>query len=246
MRDLTYINEYYNLYDEDSRLTSKHGSVEFLTTMKYLHDNLKPGMKLLEVGAGTGRYSLALAKEGYTVEAVELVQHNVDVLKSKIQPQYDLQCIQGDALDLSNYADNIFDVVLVLGPMYHLYTRENQHRCLEEAIRVTKTDGKIFVAYCMNEATILQYGFKRNKIKLCLDAEMLTKDYHCISVEKDLFQLFRTEEIDELNALFDVKLLKRVAADGPAYYLTDIIDEMDEETFQIFLIIILKFASVRI
>lgn len=55
-----FLEQYYNLYDEDGRLSSKHGKVEFITTMKYIHDYVKPGAKVLEVGAGTGRYSIAL------------------------------------------------------------------------------------------------------------------------------------------------------------------------------------------
>ena len=83
MRDLSYLMDYYNKYNEDNRLESKHGKVEYLTTMKYLHDYLKPGMRVLEVGAGTGKYSLTLADEGYQVDAIELVERNVDILNRK-------------------------------------------------------------------------------------------------------------------------------------------------------------------
>ena len=65
----SFLEQYYNLYDEDGRLASKHGKVEFITTMKYIHDYVKPGAKVLEVGAGTGRYSIALSREGYQVQA---------------------------------------------------------------------------------------------------------------------------------------------------------------------------------
>lgn len=60
MMENSFLEQYYNLYDEDGRLASKHGKVEFITTMKYIHDYVKPGAKVLEVGAGTGRYSIAL------------------------------------------------------------------------------------------------------------------------------------------------------------------------------------------
>ena len=73
METLRVLTEYYSTYDEDGRLRSKHGSVEFLTTMRYIEKYLKPGMRILEIGAGTGRYSHALAQKGYEVDAVELV-----------------------------------------------------------------------------------------------------------------------------------------------------------------------------
>ena len=62
-------------------MISKHGSVEFLTTMHYIEKYIKPCHRVLEIGAGTGRYSHALARQGYTVDAVELVAHNIEVFR---------------------------------------------------------------------------------------------------------------------------------------------------------------------
>lgn len=72
---MKYLENYYNNYDEDGRLLSQHGQVEYRTTMKYIHDMITPGIgaKILEVGAGTGRYSIQLANENYDVDAVELI-----------------------------------------------------------------------------------------------------------------------------------------------------------------------------
>lgn len=69
------IIEFYNNYDEDSRLKRKNRMPEYLTTMKYIEKYLKPNSKIIEIGAGTGRYSIALADMGYDVTAVELVPH---------------------------------------------------------------------------------------------------------------------------------------------------------------------------
>lgn len=80
------LTEYYGSYNEDGRLRSRHGMVEFLTTMRYIEKYLCPDMSILEVGAGTGRYSHALAQMGYRVEAVELVQHNIDVFRDNTRP----------------------------------------------------------------------------------------------------------------------------------------------------------------
>ena len=74
-----YLNAFYQSYDEDSRLAPRHGSVEFLTTMRYIERYIQPGDRVIEIGAGTGRYSHALARRGYAVQAVELVEHNIEV-----------------------------------------------------------------------------------------------------------------------------------------------------------------------
>ena len=114
-------------YDEDGRTTrSRHGQLEFCTTMAYIHRYAAPGSRILEVGAGTGRYSIALAKEGLDVTAVELVESNLEALRKDSQGIVNLQSFQGDATDLSRFPDNSFDVTLSLGPMYHLYPRYNR------------------------------------------------------------------------------------------------------------------------
>ena len=75
------LEQYYNKFCEEKRLTRRHGNIEFVTSMKYIHKYLKPDDKILDIGAGTGRYSVALADEGYDVTAVELVKYNLGILK---------------------------------------------------------------------------------------------------------------------------------------------------------------------
>ena len=159
-----YLVDYYNSYDEDSRLLSKHGRIEFLTTVKYVEKYLKDGMKIMEIGAATGRYSHYFAQKGFEVDAVELIEHNIDVFKAKTQPGENVNIKQGNALDLSEYPDNRYDVTLLLGPMYHLYTSEEQKNALSEAIRVTKKGGYVFVSYCMLDPSMLM-SFKNDRIK---------------------------------------------------------------------------------
>jgi len=95
-----YLTEYYNKGGEEGRLASRHGSVEFLTTMSYVERYMKPGARIIEVGAGTGRYSHALAKQGYSVDAVELTQSNIDVFRQNTEPNEQITITQGNALNL--------------------------------------------------------------------------------------------------------------------------------------------------
>ena len=79
MNEKELIN-YYNKFNEDKRLTTKHGKVEYLTAIKYIEDYLSDGASILDVGAGTGRYSIYFANKGYNVSALELVKHNLRVI----------------------------------------------------------------------------------------------------------------------------------------------------------------------
>lgn len=230
---MNYIEDYYNSYDEEGRLLTQHGKVEFLTTMKYINECLD-GMaepKILEVGAGTGRYSVTLAKKGYNVTAVELVEHNLSKLKSKLDGSENITAVQGNALDLSAFGDNTFDLTMVLGPMYHLYTREDKLTVLREAVRVTKAGGYILVAYCMNEPTILQFGFAQGNMDYIFDNDMITADWHCKSEPKEVFEIARTEDIASLDSELPVERIKLVATDGATRYYDELIDSMDDDTF---------------
>lgn len=230
---MDYLENYYNNYDEDGRLLSQHGQVEYITTQKYIHECLHdtPAATVLEVGVGTGRYSVSLAREGYRVTAVELIRHNIEILESKLDGTEDITVLQGNAVDLSALPDGAFDVTLLLGPMYHLYTREEKIRALSEAVRVTKRGGYILVAYCMNEPTIIQYVFGLNKLHEVMELNMVTPDWHCVSEPKDLFEMVRTEDIASLDAEVPVERLKLIATDGATNYKREYIDAMDKLTF---------------
>ena len=111
MEVLKILTDYYTNYDEENRLLSKHGMVEYLTTMRYIEKYLQPGMRILEVGAATGRYSHTLAQKGFRVDAVELVQHNIEIFKQKTLPGENVTIRQGDARDLSYYTRDALNQV---------------------------------------------------------------------------------------------------------------------------------------
>lgn len=228
-----YLEEYYTHYNEDGRLLSRHGQVEYLTTMKYIRACLAQASAptILEIGAGTGRYSVTLAKQGYRVTAVELIAHNLALLQAKLDGSEPITAMLGNALDLSALPDAAFSLTLLLGPMYHLYTREDKLQALSEAVRVTKPSGHILVAYCMNEPTVIQYVFGKQKLHEVMALDMLSPDWHCISKPQDLFAMVRTEDIASLDAALPVERVKLIATDGATNYHRGLIDAMDDETF---------------
>lgn len=234
---MTELEEYYNKFNEEKRLDSRHGQVEFITSMKYIHEYLtefekagrkKEDIKILDIGAGTGRYSVALANEGYDVTAVELVKHNLSRLKAKGST---VKAMQGNALNLKKLESEQFDVTLLFGPMYHLFGFGDKKKALDEAIRVTKKGGVILVAYVMNEYGVITYAFKEHHIKEVVADNRLTDDYHTISGPKELYDYMRIEDINELNEASEVSRIKIITPDGPANYLRLYLNQMDEEEF---------------
>lgn len=226
------LEEYYGKFCEDKRLLSRHGQVEYRTSMKYIHKYLKEGDRILDVGAGTGRYSVALSQEGYQVDALELVKYNLGVLKAK---KSTVKAVQGSALDLSRYPDGTFDLTLLFGPMYHLFTYEEKKKALSEAKRVTKVGGTILVAYVMNEYSVLVHGFRDGHIKESITAGKVDESFQTHTNMDDLYSFVRLETINQLNQDLDLERLQIIAADGPSDYMRPVLNKMDEEAFELFM-----------
>lgn len=112
-----------------------------MTTVHYIEKYLKDGDKILDIGAGAGEYSLYSARKGYEVSALELADANIAAFKKKLTPEDKIDLVQGNALDLSRYADKSFDIVLLFGPLYHLKNDADKQKCISEAKRVCKDGG---------------------------------------------------------------------------------------------------------
>lgn len=231
METKDYLSRYYELNDEDNRLCSRHGMVEYLTTMRYIEQYLRPGMRIMEIGAATGRYSHALARKGYQVDAVELVEHNIDVFRQNTLPNQPVTIAQGNAMDLSAFESTTYDITLLLGPLYHLGTDTEKLRALSEAVRITKHGGYIMAAYCMNDAVVIQEGFMRGNLKTNPNDNMLTENFHCLYKPEEVFAVVRLEEIYDLTKDLPVVRSKTIATDGATNYLWNLVDRMDDEAF---------------
>lgn len=237
---MTELEEYYNKFNEEKRLNSRHGQVEFRISMKYIQEYLqecekagrtKSQIRLLDIGAGTGRYSVAIANEGYDVTAVELVKHNLGLLKAK---NSSVKAMQGNALKLKKLENEQFDITLLFGPMYHLFSEEDRLKALSEAKRVTKKGGIIFVAYVMNEYGVLTYAFKEKHVMECIEQKRFTEDFHTISEPKDLYDYVRLEDINALNEKAGLERIKILSPDGPANYMRPFLNQLSDEEFEVF------------
>lgn len=228
----TKLDEYYNKFNEEKRLNSRHGQVEYQVTMSYIHRYLKPGDRILDVGAATGRYSIPLFEEGYDVTAVEPVQHNLGRLKAK-KPE--LPAFKGDARKLKRFADASFDLVLLFGPMYHLIDDGDKLQALKEAERVTKKGGLIMVAYIMNEYSILTYGFREQHILEIREQGKIDASWRVRPDEEDLYDYVRLEDIAELNAGAALERVCIFSPDGPANHMRRELNRLTEEEFSAFI-----------
>ena len=241
MRPQTPLEEYYNKFNEDKRLKSRHGMVEYRVTMHYIRKYLellekdgenpaaKKEIRIADIGAGTGAYSIPLFEEGYDVTAVELVKHNLGVMHQKCPL---LPCYQGNAKKLKRMQDNTYDVTLLFGPMYHLFGEEKE-MALREAKRVTKPGGLIFVAYVMNEYSVVTYAIKERHILEVMDETgTLDATFHTRNTPENLYDYVRIEDINLLNEKAGLQRELIISPDGPADYIRPFLNQMTDEEFE--------------
>lgn len=235
MAKLTNIEKHYLKHKEDLRLARRHGIVEFTTTMHYIHkilSNLPQTARIADVGAGTGAYSIALKSEGYKVKAIELVGHNIEVMLSK-DPEID--ALKADARDLSAIESDYYDVTLLLGPLYHLFTDAEKVKALNEAKRITKPGGRILVGYLMNDYSILTYCFAENRMAGLVASGNVDSDFHVQAKPDELYDYVRLEDIDSLNIAAGLRRERIFSPEGAADFMRTQINQMTEENFQLFL-----------
>ena len=225
--DTELVQEIYRRSDENSRLNrSKAARVEFLTTVRYMERYLKPGAKILDIGAGAGEYSLYFSRRGYAVSALELTDSNMEAFRKKLTAEDTVDLVQGNALDLSRYEDDYFDIVLLLGPLYHLHSEADKLRCIAEAKRVCKPGGKLFFAFISNDMVILTMFHEHPDY-------FINGDYNKETFRCDDFPfVFHTvNACRELLRQGGVTVLHEVASDGISELLKDKINAMDEESY---------------
>lgn len=239
---LSKLEQYYNKFNEDKRLLSRHGQVEFFVTMQFITHHLHglKSPKIADIGAGSGRYSEALANFGCDVTAVELVKKNVRMIEERC---HGIKVFQGDAKNLKMLKSESFDIVLLFGPMYHLFSFEDKLQALEEAKRITKKNGLIFVAYCMNDYSVITYAFKEGNLQSVLSAGKLDQNFQTKTNEDDLYSYDNLATIDRLVKASGLSRVTIFSPDGPTDYLRPTINKLSQDDFEIYKNYVLSIAE---
>jgi ubiquinone/menaquinone biosynthesis C-methylase UbiE len=140
------IQEYYERGEEQDRLTGvdfPSGRLEFARTQELVARHLgEPPLEIVDVGGGPGLYAAWLAELGHHVQLVDPIALHVE---QAIARDSRIDASVGDARDLPQ-ADASADVVLLMGPLYHLVDPDDRLRALAEARRVLRPDGILVVA----------------------------------------------------------------------------------------------------
>jgi SAM-dependent methyltransferase len=231
--------DYYNSGIEEERLVRNHcNRLEYEATLHVLEPYIPPQARLLEVGAGYGRYAIHYARQGYQVTAVELIPAQVASIRAKIAggETGDLVVYEADACDLHMIADGAMDVVLCLGPLYHLQAERDRLRCVQEALRVLKPGGSLAAAY-INRFLMAALIAKRNPA--LIQAGFLGDLREQGLVLDERFDPFNhaayyatPDEMESLIAQAGAEIVDHIGVDGVAKLIEQIFNEMDEAAYQ--------------
>ncbi len=156
------VREYYNKHveDEDSRLDNH--PFEIPVMMEFVNRYLKKGDRLYDVACGTGRIAGVLLDKGFMMGLNDLSDKNIELVKQRAGDHPGVLFIKrGDAMERKTWDKGEWDGILMLGPMYHLISKENRSRMLELAFAHLKPGGYLFSAF-MTRVGALVYGLKNN------------------------------------------------------------------------------------
>jgi ubiquinone/menaquinone biosynthesis C-methylase UbiE len=213
------VEDFYAAYDEDTRLTRDNvHRVEWVASTAVLAEHIAPGARLLDVGAATGAYALHFARGGHAVTAVDLVDRHVRRIAERAAAEGlgNVACKQADARDLSAFADGSFDVVLCMGPLYHLGGEADRSLCIGECLRVLAPGGLLALAYVSKYAAARVSDVK---------SQPLPYNY-------DLFVMDDPEKLLSFLARFPMTVIDHASVDGMSRGMSDVVNGMNREEFE--------------
>jgi len=174
------IKDYYSNEVEKNRLELEIFKLEAIRTKEIIGRYLSKGnLSILDIGGGAGYYAFWLQEKGHDVTLVDLSSKNIELAREYAQ-RNGIQLTnfeEGDATHL-NFNENQFDLVLLMGPLYHLTGSEDRVKALSEAKRVLKPGGIVLSAIISRYASLFD-GFKRDLVMDTYFEKLLKKDIEC-------------------------------------------------------------------
>lgn len=152
------ISAYYDANVQTEWMRMERHPVEFAINRHYIDRYVEPGMRVLDVGGGPGRYSIHLAERGCEVTLVDLSAGNIEFARAEARKRgLRLRAMQGDACALGELASGAFDAVLLMGPLYHLQSRAEREQAVAQAYASLRDGGYIFASNINTYAGVMYY-----------------------------------------------------------------------------------------
>ena len=158
------IIENYNSFDEDSRLKSAYGILEEEHTRRLILRHIKTTpLNIYDIGAGTGHYANWLAASGHHIHFSDLVPKHVEVFQNRSGTSKNIITVGVEDARRLSYEDNVADLIILNGPLYHLIEKKDRIQVLKEAKRILKNTGRLLV-FSISRFAGLDYALSSGEI----------------------------------------------------------------------------------
>jgi SAM-dependent methyltransferase len=148
------IEHYERDVDESARIAGGLNELELVRTQEIVERHLPPGrLRVLDVGGGTGVHARWLAEAGHDVELIDPMPRHVAAAAALAGEGLSVRARSGDSRALAE-ADDTYDVVLLLGPLYHLTERDDRVIAWREALRVARPRAPVIAAVISRFASL--------------------------------------------------------------------------------------------
>ncbi|WP_026658065.1 class I SAM-dependent methyltransferase [Butyrivibrio sp. AC2005] len=229
--------QYASGFEEKRLFFTKANETEYIVTMHYIHKYLRKNANIIDVGAGAGAYSAALADEGYFVDALDLHPTHIDRMNEVFKDSDKVKVGKADALDLSEFEDDSYDLVLELGPVYHIHNIEDRIKAIREAVRVARKGAPIFVAFCLQDAGLIEYIFQSENPAEEIKTIGYERETGIVTENTGSSRVLDTiSDVDEVinKALQELPITRgpRFSQDGLSQIIRDSVNNMSEDSYK--------------
>lgn len=236
---MDYVVETYENYKEEERLTTNNArKIEFITTTKIFDELFNTKLKILDCAAGTGAYAFYLSEKGHDITATDITPRHINYMNKKLKDKaYTMETSVLDATDMSIFDNESFDVVLNMGPFYHLTDSTQRDKCISEGLRVLKRGGLLVTAY-IPRYYVFQYVaisdskyLNNNLAKQIINTgELRHDDEKCFWTDT---YYSSSEEMEKLYNETGLQIIDHFSQDGISPLFHEKVDTWNDEQFDI-------------
>ena len=211
------MNKVVNLYNtavsEEERSKKQSYFMEFYLTTKYLEKIIKKTSRVIEIGCGTGYYAMQMHDKCKQYIGLDIVPKHIDALNAKCKKHNirNVTGVVGDALDV-HFDDNSFDVVLLLGPMYHLDKRSRE-KAINEAKRICKPGGYVVWSY-INKVSVFSGLIGTYEYREQISKDILNNIIDKGQDKEGIFYYTTPEEQVAVATKHNLQVVKHIGLDG--------------------------------
>jgi ubiquinone/menaquinone biosynthesis C-methylase UbiE len=234
------VRHYYNENAEHEWLRLENDRVEFAITVRALNEYLPaPPRRVLDIGGGPGRYSIELARRGHIVTLADFSPAELAIARSRAdEADVQLRMVECDARDLSRFADKSLDVVLMMGPLYHLLDADERKQAIAEAKRVLVPGGRFFAAYITRTA-VLRFWAKYDPTRVSDDPSRYREHLHTGEVRDNFgftdVYLAHPTEITPVMEAAGFTTLDLIGCEGVISMIRDKVNELTGDAWELWI-----------